>query len=164
METAGPRFDTRTQSLVEVSNSTITSQLPFNICNVSWIELFIWSCSNEASHCIKIQTSLRVTCRSYLSVQLPDTFPQNTCQKQRITFHSWGDLILRCHSSLAPEPGCYDSKAYPHCSKWHWQIIICQRVWQQTCTHTQTHTGLRLSLWGLHSFPNLKLTLTLILV
>lgn len=42
--------------------------------------------------------------------------------------------LLGCrHSSLAPEAGCYDSKAYPRCWKWHWQIITRQCIWQ--CQH-----------------------------
>lgn len=35
METAGPSFDTGITALMEkVSNSTVTSKLPFSICNV----------------------------------------------------------------------------------------------------------------------------------
>lgn len=112
----------------EVGYSTITSELPFSISDVTWMELFIWSCSTEASHCI--ETSTRATCGSYLSLRLPDM--SRTCRKQRITFHSRGDLISCRHSSLAPEPGCYD-KAYPRSWKWHWQITTCQCIWQ--CQH-----------------------------
>lgn len=102
------------------------------------MELFIWSCSTEANHWIK--TSSGVTCRSYPSVQLPDIFPENhTFGKQRFAF-SFGDVCISCcHFSLAPEAGCCDSKAYPHCWKWHWQIMTCQSIWQHQhnfLTHT----------------------------
>lgn len=107
METEGERLRLE-QNSVEVSNSTITSKLSFSISNVPWMELFIWSCSTEANHCIK--TSSGVTRGSYLPLQLPDTFPQNrTCRKQRIAFHSGGELIPCCHSSLAPGARCCDS-------------------------------------------------------
>lgn len=114
----------------KVSNSTITSELSFRICNVPWMELFIWSCSTEANHCIK--TSSRVTCGSYLSLQLPDTFPPNhTCRKQRITFHSG------VSSSHVVIPYWLQRlvvvTARRHCWKWHWQIITHQCVWQ--CQH-----------------------------
>lgn len=125
----------------KVSNSTITSELSFRICNVPWMELFIWSCSTEANHCIK--TSSRVTCGSYLSLQLPDTFPPNhTCRKQRITFHSG------VSSSHVVIPYWLQRlvvvTARRHCWKWHWQIITHQCVWQ--CQHiwlAQTRAGMR---------------------
>lgn len=81
METTGPCYETSTQCWLEVCNSTITSKLPFSICNVPWMEVFIWSCSTEANHCIKTRTSWRATCRSYLSLQLPDAFPKTYMSK-----------------------------------------------------------------------------------
>lgn len=39
--------------------------------------------------------------------------------------------LPRHHSSLAPEAGCYDKKACPHCWKWQWQITACRCVWQR---------------------------------
>lgn len=106
MEMAGPGLD----SVQEDSVTTVASKLSFGICNAPQIEMFIWSCSTEASHWIK--TSLRVTCGSYLSLQLPDTFPQHhACQKRPTAVHSAAVLAPRYRSSLAPEAGCYDRKA-----------------------------------------------------
>lgn len=37
----------------------------------------------------------------------------------------------RRRSSLAPEAGCYDREAWPHCWEWQWQITACWCVWQR---------------------------------
>lgn len=80
---AGPGLDSVQQNSV----TTVASKLSFGIYNAPQMGMFIWSCSTEASHWIK--TSLRVTCGSYLSLQLPDTFLQNhACQNRRIAFDS----------------------------------------------------------------------------
>lgn len=116
METAGPGLD----SLQEDSVTTVASKLSCGICNAPQMEMFIWSCSTEASHWIK--TSLRVTCGFYLSLQLPDSFPQNhACQKRPIAV-----LARRRRSSLAPR----DRKA--RLRGWKWQRWITARrcVWQ----------------------------------
>lgn len=164
METAGPHFNTGITELSE-SNSTVTFKLLFSICNAPWMELFIWSCSAEASHCIK--TGSRVTRGSYLSLSFPDMFPLKPCTswKQRITFHSRGILISCRHFWLAPEAGCYDSKAYPRCWKWHRQIITRQYIWQcqhiwlaQTHTHTHAQTHFHLCIFMLPSGPCNDLT------
>lgn len=74
------RQDPALTALQENSVTTVASKLSFGICNAPQMEMFIWSCSTEASHWIK--TSVRVTCGSYLSLQLPDTFPQKPCMSK----------------------------------------------------------------------------------
>lgn len=81
------RQDPALTALQENPVTTVASKLSFGICNAPQMEMFIWSCSTEASHWIK--TSLRVTCGSYLSLQLPDTCPQNrACKNRRIELQS----------------------------------------------------------------------------
>lgn len=111
----------------------LTSKLFFSICNVPWMELFIWFCSTEANHCFK--TSARVTCGSYLSLKQPDTShpppptPHSQTKRQNPRFTPRGGLILCRHSP--PAPGGDDRGSHPRCWKRHRQITTRQRIWHR---------------------------------